>query len=809
MSSSTPVADEGPEGTTPGAVPTAGAEPVVVDDVDSGAAEQTAPTPLSLKARIRTMAETRLPQGSRGREVAKAGLTTYREVHHLAERLRDVWSIPGVIEPGEPSYRSWLRSHEASPQELENQSKQAQRLVDPVSVSVVVLPAEGPDGGDAVDRTVRALEAQSWGAWTATVVGARPARSDDDRVQHAAADGGSVVAAANAAVEQSAGTLVIVLRAGDVLAPDCFYQVATAAHRDPLVDLVTWDDDVRPVGADLKVGRVRRPVAASPRDPLFRPSWSPEVLLGNNYVGRAFAMRRGRFLAIGGLDATAGSALHWDLLLRAELEPERVTARGPHPRRPAGAPRRASGGRRCGGAAGAGPARLAGPRPRQAGTGSACGGPMTDWPTVTVVDPHPAQPADAGDGACRRWPAPTTPSSTWSSWTTAARRRTTRRGTRHRERRLRPRVLWWTEAPFNYSAVNNAAARTPARDAGLPQRRHRDASTRLDEGAGGLGPPARRSASAGLQLIGPDGEIQHTGVVLGLGGFADHVFEGMRPGSDSIYGPTDWYRNVLAVTGACFAVEREVFEELGGFDERFMLCGSDVALGLDAVAGGLAQRLLAVRGDPAPGVGDPWDQRPGRGLLRELLALQHLAVRRRPVLLPTSRSAAGVPQLRARTSRPRSERVSVPLGRAFTPSGSATTPPSRGCSPTCAGRCRSTWPAIDDLHARERRAVRGPDHQLVHPRHRQPVLRRHQHRAADRRLPRPRCTACRTGSSCGAARRTTSSARRWPRRSRRWPTREIDFYDGPQASLRAVPEADAAIATLWVTALRGGARHRA
>ena len=68
----------------------------------------------------------------------------------------------------------------------------------------------------------------------------------------------------------------------------------------------------------------------------------------------------------------------------------------------------------------------------------------------------------------------------------------------------------------------------------------------------------------GAQLIGPDGEIQHGGVVLGMHGFADHLFQGMRPDSPSLLGPTSWYRNVLAVTGACIAVRRALFEQLGG-----------------------------------------------------------------------------------------------------------------------------------------------------------------------------------------------------------------------------------------------------
>jgi glycosyltransferase involved in cell wall biosynthesis len=52
-------------------------------------------------------------------------------------------------------------------------------------------------------------------------------------------------------------------------------------------------------------------------------------------------------------------------------------------------------------------------------------------------------------------------------------------------------------------------------------------------------------------------------------------------------GRADWTRDYLAVTGACLIMRRSVFDQLQGFDERFIVCGSDVEIGLRAVEHGL------------------------------------------------------------------------------------------------------------------------------------------------------------------------------------------------------------------------------
>jgi GT2 family glycosyltransferase len=88
----------------------------------------------------------------------------------------------------------------------------------------------------------------------------------------------------------------------------------------------------------------------------------------------------------------------------------------------------------------------------------------------------------------------------------------------------------------------------------------------------------KETGVVGCKMLFPDKTIQHAGVVLGMTGFAGHVFAGLPDHSHNYFGSTDFVRNYLAVTGACMMIKRTVFEKAGGFNEDFVLCGSDVDL---------------------------------------------------------------------------------------------------------------------------------------------------------------------------------------------------------------------------------------
>ncbi len=121
--------------------------------------------------------------------------------------------------------------------------------------------------------------------------------------------------------------------------------------------------------------------------------------------------------------------------------------------------------------------------------------------------------------------------------------------------------------PFNYSRLNNHAAAQARGDVLV----FLNNDTEIDD-TGWLTEMVSHVARAEVGAVGarlwyPDGTLQHGGVVLGLGGVAGHAFPHIPRGHPGYFNRAMLQQNCSAATGACLAVRKAVFEELGGFDE--------------------------------------------------------------------------------------------------------------------------------------------------------------------------------------------------------------------------------------------------
>ncbi len=72
--------------------------------------------------------------------------------------------------------------------------------------------------------------------------------------------------------------------------------------------------------------------------------------------------------------------------------------------------------------------------------------------------------------------------------------------------------------------------------------------------------------AVGALLRYPDGTIQHGGVILGAGGIAGHAHSGVRS-EDGYFSRPHLTQNFSAVTAACMLIKRSAYLKIGGFDE--------------------------------------------------------------------------------------------------------------------------------------------------------------------------------------------------------------------------------------------------
>jgi GT2 family glycosyltransferase len=143
------------------------------------------------------------------------------------------------------------------------------------------------------------------------------------------------------------------------------------------------------------------------------------------------------------------------------------------------------------------------------------------------------------------------------------------------------------DAPFNYSALNNLAARQARGD--YLCLLNNDVEIIDEDWLGWMIRQAVRPGigAVGAKLLYDDRTIQHAGVVIGMGGAAGHAHRFQPDSAPGYFARPHVPHYVSAVTGACLLVARAKFDAVGGLDEEgFAVAFNDVDLCLKLQAAG-------------------------------------------------------------------------------------------------------------------------------------------------------------------------------------------------------------------------------
>ncbi len=134
--------------------------------------------------------------------------------------------------------------------------------------------------------------------------------------------------------------------------------------------------------------------------------------------------------------------------------------------------------------------------------------------------------------------------------------------------------------PFNYSKINNIAVETCKSDYIVLLNNDTELITNdwLKIMVGYA--MQKHIGTVGVKLLYTDNTVQHAGVVLGVGGIANHAFIGEKADSIGLYARLVLPHNYSANTAACLMISRDKYNEVGGLEEELMVAYNDIDLNL-------------------------------------------------------------------------------------------------------------------------------------------------------------------------------------------------------------------------------------
>jgi len=470
-----------------------------------------------------------------------------------------------VVGPSVPDvdYANWIVKYEPGESVLAGQRAKASQFPYRPLLSVVI-PVWNPPI-ELFAKTIDSVSSQTYDNWELCIADGnsnekiketiRTLVRGENRVRaEFLATNQGISRNSNAAIELAKGDFIALLDHDDLLAPNALFEIAAALNEGREVDYIYSDMD-------------HMTIQGRRTDPLFKPDWSPDMMLCNNYATHLSVVKSGLLKNIEGFRAETEGTQDWDLILRISEHTDRILHIPKilyHWRQTQSS------------------VSYAGLRAKPYAKKSELltleqyllrnqmhgtinqhvpGFPRVVW----NVDPSTLVTLILlDDGTLEELRRCTRSIFEKSSYENIETIIVTNKEAREDfdlgDQRVR---VVHTSEPLDFPTANNLGV---ARGRGevlvfLDRRIEVLSSDWLQELVGWCSQP--KIGVVGPQLV-SEGKIIHGGIVIGLPGF---LFQGAPVRWRSPLGHTEWYRNCSAVSKYCLAVKRSLFQELGSFNE--------------------------------------------------------------------------------------------------------------------------------------------------------------------------------------------------------------------------------------------------
>lgn len=392
-------------------------------------------------------------------------------------------------------------------------------------------------------------------------------------------ENGHISKATNSALEIATGEFVALLDNDDELAPIALYEVVKCLNKNADLDLIYSDED-------------KIDMAGKRFDPAFKPDWSPDLLLGTNYISHLGVYRRSIMEKIGGFRVGYEGSQDYDVVLRftEQTTAERI-AHIPQilyywrilPSSTAADQSTKS----YAFDAGLKAVQDAIDRRKiKATVKHAAGNGLyeVDYQVLSEDLVSVIIPTRNGYDDVKRCVDSIIEKTTYSNYEIIMADNGSDQPKMQElyatyQKQLGERfVVESIDIPFNYSRINNLAAQVAKGKYLLFL--NNDTEVITPEWMTKMVSFAQlaRIGCVGAKLYYPNNTIQHAGVILGMGGAAGHGHHTFPRGDFGYFGKLEINVDYLAVTAACLMLRAVDFAEIGGFNEELTVAFNDVDL---------------------------------------------------------------------------------------------------------------------------------------------------------------------------------------------------------------------------------------